>query len=520
MENKFKYDLTISLIVKNEIDNLENCLKSLIPIKKHINCEIIITDTGSTDGTIEVAKKYADKFFNFEWCNDFSKARNIGVEASEGRWFMFIDADEILDESIIKIADFLKTENSNKYDYATVFINEYVKLGVKYGNALQSIKLCNYCRGKIKFINRVHEQFDIKNNNFYSINCTIHHYGYLDEKIDQKKSRNVELLKLDYEKSPHNLRTIYDLAGSTLDETEKIELFKKGIQIAKDTNQLNEISVKSMYIGICSALCSAGKYDLSLNFAKEFLNIEKKCILPRLEVLYLAFLSCKLKKDIENQYTYFLEYQTAFKYLQKNNDNFYSLHGIYKYFSYRMYLNSCTVLTEILIDNNELEKAKNILYSNTIKEYKSSCDELSFLPQYLELSMKLCKSDLPKELCQLFNLIKTESDKLSFINDIKKAMSYIKLDSEKEKFLHILNDDINYVEIDGVKLGDYIKSEIDKTNNATREFKQLAGKIKQTIRMAIRRKQKAGALNALEQYKKVNPTDPEIKELAGQIEKL
>jgi glycosyltransferase involved in cell wall biosynthesis len=64
------------MIVKNEEAVLERCLESA----KEIADEIIIVDTGSTDKTRKIAKKYTDKVLKFTWIDDFSAARNYAFE--------------------------------------------------------------------------------------------------------------------------------------------------------------------------------------------------------------------------------------------------------------------------------------------------------------------------------------------------------------------------------------------------------------------------------------------------------
>ncbi|MFI3231520.1 MAG: glycosyltransferase, partial [bacterium] len=123
--HKFNYDLSICMIVKNEEKYIERCLEALKPLRERINCELIITDTGSIDRTIEIINEYADKVIHFEWCNDFAKARNVGVEACSGRWFMTLDADEIFDESIVKIADFMNMKDRDKYDAGNMMMINY-----------------------------------------------------------------------------------------------------------------------------------------------------------------------------------------------------------------------------------------------------------------------------------------------------------------------------------------------------------------------------------------------------------
>ena len=64
------------MIVKNEAAILSRCLDSVCDLMD----EIIIVDTGSTDGTKEVARRFTDKLFDFPWADDFSAARNFSFD--------------------------------------------------------------------------------------------------------------------------------------------------------------------------------------------------------------------------------------------------------------------------------------------------------------------------------------------------------------------------------------------------------------------------------------------------------
>ena len=92
--------LSIGMIVKNEIRSIEKCLKALRPLRDAYPCELVIADTGSTDGTREVAEKYADIIFDFEWIDDFAAARNAVLDRCSGQWFLMVDADEYLDSDL------------------------------------------------------------------------------------------------------------------------------------------------------------------------------------------------------------------------------------------------------------------------------------------------------------------------------------------------------------------------------------------------------------------------------------
>lgn len=104
--------LSLCMIVKNEENFLERCLNSV----KGLVDEIIIVDTGSTDKTKEIARRFTDKVFDFEWCDDFSAARNESLKHATGDWILVLDADEVIaerDHDIIR--ELIRDEKSRGY---------------------------------------------------------------------------------------------------------------------------------------------------------------------------------------------------------------------------------------------------------------------------------------------------------------------------------------------------------------------------------------------------------------------
>ena len=82
--------LSAALIVKNEEKSLGACLDSL----KEIVDEVVVVDTGSTDGTKDLARRAGARLSDFRWTNDFSAARNRALELARSEWVLSIDADE------------------------------------------------------------------------------------------------------------------------------------------------------------------------------------------------------------------------------------------------------------------------------------------------------------------------------------------------------------------------------------------------------------------------------------------
>jgi len=86
--------LTLAMIVKNESERLSECLAIVKPIVD----DIVIVDTGSSDDTVEVARSLGARTFRYDWCDDFSAARNESLRHATGDWILMLDADELIAE--------------------------------------------------------------------------------------------------------------------------------------------------------------------------------------------------------------------------------------------------------------------------------------------------------------------------------------------------------------------------------------------------------------------------------------
>ena len=118
--------LTIGMIVKNEEKMLDKCLSQIKPILDNVDSELIITDTGSTDGTVKIAERFTDNILHFDWIGDFAAARNHGLKKAKGEWFMFLDADEVF-VSCDGIIDFFNSGEYLKYNSASYIIRNLYK---------------------------------------------------------------------------------------------------------------------------------------------------------------------------------------------------------------------------------------------------------------------------------------------------------------------------------------------------------------------------------------------------------
>ena len=113
-----KQTISLCMIAKNEEKHLEECLNSV----KELVDEVIIVDTGSTDKTKQIGKKFNAKIYDFKWIDDFSAARNKSLKHATKDWILVLDADEVLDKEALKV---IKDELvKNKENDAFLFIHK------------------------------------------------------------------------------------------------------------------------------------------------------------------------------------------------------------------------------------------------------------------------------------------------------------------------------------------------------------------------------------------------------------
>lgn len=164
--------LTLCMIVKNEEAVLERILS---PVSEIVD-EILIADTGSSDRTKELAGQYTSLVFDFPWCNDFSAARNFLVEKVHTDYWMWLDADDILNEENLEKLKLLKASLDKKVDvvmmdYAAGFDADKKVIFSYYRERILKTS------GNFRWSGRVHEAIMPKGNIFYS-DIEIQHRKY------------------------------------------------------------------------------------------------------------------------------------------------------------------------------------------------------------------------------------------------------------------------------------------------------------------------------------------------------
>ncbi len=190
---KKQIKLSMCMIARDEEESIGRCLVSVSSVAD----EIIVVDTGSKDKTVKIAREHGAQIIDFPWIDDFSAARNVGLEKAKGEWILFLDADEeLVAEDIPKLRKALDQEA-----FPAHFMTIVTLLGegedLTEENTFSSLRLFKNFP-EHRFTGRIHETITPRQPNDEAgvSNVRIRHYGRLStEKNEAKAARNKPLIE-------------------------------------------------------------------------------------------------------------------------------------------------------------------------------------------------------------------------------------------------------------------------------------------------------------------------------------
>lgn len=425
--------LSIGMIVKNEEKHLDNCLNALKRFMDQIPCELIIVDTGSTDKTKEIALKYTDKVYDFEWINDFAAARNYGLEKAKGKWFMFLDADEYMDEDCSEMVSFFSIpELYEKYNSASYIIRNYDDNVTKSANDFLGSRLIKLNPG-VRFEGAIHEYLPgVLPHGYFG--TVFHHYGYMNndpEYIRKRNERNLPLILKEYEENPEDVRMLGMLLDALDTTKDKIRYLEKALELISKPENLfwkNTILIRAMRI-----YSKVKEYNKVLNLCQQFFDIEgNEKNVAVLNVYLLQAAVYEQTDDYEKAVTSFQNYFDAYDSYKDGK------------------LNTLELRMMVLSGCNEYEHDQQLLsmihclcklkrfdeahkYMNKIDINKMQIQELrTYLANYREL---LNASKNYKQAAELYQniLSMNDNDKTGLMLFLLEEY-YMKHELEREKF--------------------------------------------------------------------------------------
>ncbi len=162
--------ISLCMIVRDEEQTLERCLRSAAPIAD----EIILVDTGSVDKTVEIAEKYTNRIYHFAWIDDFAAARNMSFDRAQCDYCLWLDADDVLPEASVREIERLKREMEPDTDivmmpYHTAFDEDGAPVFTYYRE-----RLIRRAAG-MRWVGAVHEVIVPQGKILYSTAAVEHH---------------------------------------------------------------------------------------------------------------------------------------------------------------------------------------------------------------------------------------------------------------------------------------------------------------------------------------------------------
>ena len=213
--------LCVLLITRNEAATIANAIRSVLPVAD----EVILTDTGSTDATVEIARFLSPKvkIHHFPWTDDFGAARTFAGRRvpPSCTWVLGVDADEeLLPSSYDELRRCMM--NPNALGYLVRLDNTLDETDPTIRSDMTSVRLFRYLPD-VQFVGRIHERLSpsigelVKRERKPILPSTIilRHGGFSQQKSDQKLFRAAHLLKLELQDRPDQLYYLIEY-GRTL----------------------------------------------------------------------------------------------------------------------------------------------------------------------------------------------------------------------------------------------------------------------------------------------------------------
>lgn len=205
--------LSVCMIVKNEAAEIGAALASV----QSVADEIVVVDTGSTDDTVNIVRAAGARLGHFEWCDDFSAARNAALEMASGDWVFWLDGDEqLLPEYAAVLKKWIQKPDLLA---ATVQRRDLVSADDRQTYSLMAQWRLFRNRPDLRFIGLCHPRFssDIrvlaKAEGLYLEDAPIEieHTGYVAERKEGKLKRGRRLLELELKERPGQLYYLAEL---------------------------------------------------------------------------------------------------------------------------------------------------------------------------------------------------------------------------------------------------------------------------------------------------------------------
>lgn len=314
--------LTISMLVSDRRETLGKCLFSLRPLLKELDSELIVVFTGKKEETLELVRQYTSHIIPFEWCDDFAKARNAGLKAGHGEWFLYLDDDEWFDDTT-EIIQFFKSGEYRHYQSACYVARNYLDLEGKQYSDGDVGRMCRLTP-ETEFRFPIHENLNPFEEPCKRMSAFVHHFGYARKNIlgqkDSRTSRNLPLLLEMYEKTPDCPRCCMQIAQEyrSVEEFDKaVEFCRKGLALARKGEYILNYELW-LQVNLPLLISYAGDLELALEEGEKMLKHPRTLDAGALHLSVTLISLCRQLKEYRKGLKYVRLYREKLSYLMKH----------------------------------------------------------------------------------------------------------------------------------------------------------------------------------------------------------
>ncbi len=243
--------ISVCIITKNEAENLKKCLEALHPYP----FEVVVTDTGSEDNSLEIARQYTDRVYEFAWINDFSAARNFCISHASHNTILSLDTDEFLHPLDWDALQKALEEHPKALGAIELFSYFDVEGETKH-QVVRLERLFN--RRCYQFVNPVHEilvPLGTLTATSYDAPVSVDHIGYQGskEKLKEKAERDITLIRSEIEADPQNPYLYFQLGQGYMlmrDHENALLWFRKAMELGPAPGADYTLALLCNYAGI------------------------------------------------------------------------------------------------------------------------------------------------------------------------------------------------------------------------------------------------------------------------------
>lgn len=312
-----KIQLSISLLASNRAASLERCLDSLCPLLVRVPSELIVVFTGTDERIREIASRYTDIILPFAWCDNFSAARNVGLWAAKGEWFLYIDDDEWF-EDVAEIRDFFLSGEYRNYSSACYKQKNYTSWdGIQYSD-YHAFRMARIVPG-LAFQNTVHEELVPRLMPCKYFDAYVNHYGYVSDtgKPDTiKPSRNIPLLLQNIQERPTYVKNYLQLVQEyvIIKDWKNAEKYcRKGQKLCKGYE--DDFYRGWLQVNLLSILCKKNEFDKAEQEAISILEKEHPRELICLEIYETLLAIYTRRGATEETLRYGMKFEKTLSYM-------------------------------------------------------------------------------------------------------------------------------------------------------------------------------------------------------------